>query len=235
MSGRLSVSDAVARRRSVRAFQDRPVDRTVVEAIMRRAARAPSGGNVQPWAVRVVDGSRLAGLLAMMRRLRAEAPEGEPLDPPFQPTAGPPPEFVRRRMRNGEILYGALGIDRSDTAARAAWNEENFQFFGAPLGVFILTPRVGNGWQWLDVGIYLQTALLLFEEAGLGTCPQADWAIHGESVAAFLGAPAGYRLICGIAVGHTDASRPENRIRTERDDPFADDPDAAPPPRGDPA
>jgi nitroreductase len=47
-TGVVSVSEAVARHRSVRAFLDRPVDRAKVLDILRRAARAPSGGNLQP-------------------------------------------------------------------------------------------------------------------------------------------------------------------------------------------
>lgn len=228
----LSVSAAVAQRRSIRGFLDRPVERAQVESIMRRAARAPSGCNYQPWSVRIVAGTRLAALCTTMRQLRAELPQGEPLDPPFAPPS-PPPEFTDRRVRNGTILYGALGIDRNDALARNAWIDENFQFFGAPIGVFVLTRRESNPWQWLDLGIYLQTALLLFEEAGLGTCAQADWAMHGEAVGTFLGASPQYRIVCGIAVGHADMSRPENRIRSERDDPLADDPDSAPPVPGD--
>ena len=37
----------------------------------------------------------------------------------------------------------------------------------------------------------------------------------------FLGIPPDLVLVCGIAVGHADTSRPENRIRTECDDPMA--------------
>lgn len=227
-----SVSAAVDRRRSIRRFLDAPVDRALVEDVVRRAARAPSGSNVQPWAVRIVDGARMAELKAMMRTLRAEQPAGEPLDPPYQPFGGPPPDFQRRKVRNGEILYGALGIDRADAAARAAWNEENFQFFGAPVGVFLLMRRECQPWQWLDLGIYLQTLLLLFEEAGLGTCPQADWAMHGEAVARFLGADPAFRLPVGVAVGLADPTAPENLMRSERDDPLACDPAASPPPPG---
>ncbi|WP_177236171.1 nitroreductase [Albimonas pacifica] len=231
-SAATSVSAVVDRRRSIRAFLDAPVERALVEDLVRRAARAPSGSNVQPWAVRIVDGERMAALRAMMRGLRAAQPGGEPLDPPYQPPGGPPPDWTRRRVRNGEILYGALGIDRTDAAARAAWNEENFQFFGAPVGVFLLMPREAVAWQWMDLGIYLQTLLLLIEEAGLGSCPQADWAMHGEAVARFLGVDPALRLPVGVALGHPDRDAPVNRIRTERDDPLAGDPTASPPPPG---
>ena len=93
-------------------------------------------------------------------------------------------------------------------------------------------PREAVAWQWLDLGIYLQTLLLLIEEAGLGACPQADWAMHGEAVARFLRVDPALRLPVGIALGHPDRAAPVNRTRTERDDPLSADPAASPPPPG---
>ena len=215
-----SVSDAVAAHRCVRAFLDRPVDAEQVHDILRRAARVPSGGNLQPWVVTTIAGERLAELKALMRRRCAEAPEGEPMAYDFYPKALKP-AYLRRRVRNGEILYGALGIDREDKAARLAWIHENFQFFGAPFGVFCFLERSFGPSQWLDLGIYLQTVLLLLTEAGYASCPQADWAMFERTVMAFLDSPPDLTLVCGIAIGYPDPTRPENRIRTERDDPLA--------------
>ncbi len=214
------MSDAVAAHRSVRAFLDRPVDADEIHDILRRAARAPSGGNLQPWAVHTIAGERLAALKALMRRRCAEAPEGEPMDYDFYPPELKP-AYLQRRMRNGEILYGALGIDRSDKNARLAWIHENFQFFGAPFGVFCFLERSFGPSQWLDLGIYLQTVLLLLTEAGYGSCAQADWAMFERTVTAFLKSPPDLMLVCGIAIGYPDPARPENRIRSERDDPLA--------------
>lgn len=216
----VSVSEALAARRSIRAFLDQPVDEDEIRDILRRAARAPSGGNLQPWAVHALSGEKLAALKALMRRRCAEAPEGEPMDYAFYP-ADLKPHYVKRRVRNGEILYGALGIDRSDKAARLAWIHENFQFFGAPFGVLCFVERGFGPSQWLDLGIYLQSVLLLLTEAGYGSCPQADWALFERTVTAFLGSPPDLQLVCGIAIGHADPTRAENLIHTERDDPFA--------------
>ena len=41
--------DVMRRRRSVRMFSDRPVDRAVIEWLVRAAHSAPSGANKQPW------------------------------------------------------------------------------------------------------------------------------------------------------------------------------------------
>ncbi|WP_204570015.1 nitroreductase [Arsenicitalea aurantiaca] len=216
----LSVASALERRVSVRAFLDRPVPREIIERIVRQAARAPSGGNLQPWHVRIIDGSDMAAFKALMDQRIREAPDSEPMPAPFYPDPLTSAQ-LRRRQRNGEILYAALGIDRTDMAARRAWNALNFRFFGAPSGVFLFLDRNATPFQWLDLGIYLQSLLLLLAENGLEACPQADWAMYGETVSGALGVDQALMLVCGVAIGHADPAHPENHIRTERDDPLA--------------
>lgn len=218
----LSVSAALERRKSVRAFLPRPVPRDRLEAIVRRAARAPSGGNLQPWHVRIIDGNAIEALKRLMHRRVLEAPQGEEMPCFFYPDSLTEAQ-VCRKQRNGEILYGALGIDRNDAEARRSWNLLNFQFFGAPSAIFLLLDRNATPFQWLDLGVYVQSLLLLLEEAGLAACPQADWALYGETVRRELGLDETTMLICGIAIGHADPDHPENFIRTERDDPLAHD------------
>jgi nitroreductase len=214
----MSVSEAVESRRSIRAFLDRPVPTGLVLDVLRRAARAPSGGNLQPWMVHVIEGQRLLRLKALMRQRCAETPDGEPMAYSFYPSELKP-HHTARRTRNGHLLYGALGVDREDKAARKRWIDENFQFFGAPFGLFFLMERAFGPSQWLDLGLYLQSVMLLLREAGLDTCPQADWALYERTVLDFLSAPADLTLICGMAVGTRDPAAPINQVVTERDDP----------------
>lgn len=47
--------EEMARRRTVRHFSDRPVDRAVIEHCLRAAGRAPSGANLQPWHFVVIS------------------------------------------------------------------------------------------------------------------------------------------------------------------------------------
>ena len=47
----MDVFDAVASRYSCRAFLPTPIPEATVRDILECAARAPSGGNVQPWRV----------------------------------------------------------------------------------------------------------------------------------------------------------------------------------------
>jgi nitroreductase len=83
--------------------------------------------------------------------------------------------------------------------------------------VFCFLERRFEAYQWLDLGIYLQTVRLLLTEAGYASCPQADWAMFERTVK-FLNSPLDLGLVCGIAVGYPDEARPENLCRTERDD-----------------
>lgn len=215
-----SVSEALNRRVAVRAFLNTPVPRDMIEELVRKATRAPSSGNLQPWHVRIVDGAEMIELKALMDRRIVEKPEGEEMPCSFYPAELTPAQ-TRRRHRNGEILYDALGIDRNDAAARRAWNLLNFRFFGAPTGIFLYLDTNATPFQWLDLGIYLQSLLLLIEEAGLASCPQADWSMYGTTICQATGMDQGTFLVCGIAVGHADPDHPENFIRTERDDPLA--------------
>jgi len=52
------------RRRTVRHFSERPVDRSVIEDCLRTASTAPSGANQQPWSFIVVSD------LTLKRRIR---------------------------------------------------------------------------------------------------------------------------------------------------------------------
>jgi nitroreductase len=70
--------------------------------------------------------------------------------------------------------------------------------------------------QWSDLGMMLQTAMLLFQEAGLGTCAQEAWSRWPRTVADFVGAPPELMLFCGLAIGHPDPAAPVNRLVTAR-------------------
>ena len=62
----MNVSEAVASRRAIRAFLDRPVDPAVLRRVIAAAQMAPSGYNFQPWEAVVVTGARLAELSRLM-------------------------------------------------------------------------------------------------------------------------------------------------------------------------
>lgn len=211
----MNVSEAVDSRRSVRGFLPKPVDGAVIRRVVEMAARSPSGGNIQPWHIDVVGGERLDALKAIMAKRVAEQPAGEPTEYDIYPKVLNEP-YTSNRFQVGEDLYGALGIPRDDKMARRMWFARNFQFFGAPVALFCTVARTMGPPQWSDLGMYLQTLMLLLREEGLDSCAQECWAIYPETIGKFLDIPAERMLFTGMAIGYADPDDKANQFRSRR-------------------
>jgi nitroreductase len=74
----MDVIEAIESRRSVRGFLDKPVPREIVREILRVAARAPSGTNMQPWKVVAVAGAKKAKLTATVLQAMEREGAGAP-------------------------------------------------------------------------------------------------------------------------------------------------------------
>ena len=209
----MRVSEALETRRSVRAFTDQPVDQAVIRRVVERAARAPSGGNLQPWHIDVVAGAPLDELKAIMRERLAGGSE-TPEYPIYPPALDEP--YKARRFAVGEAMYATLGIPREDRAGRLTWFRRNFQFFDAPCALFCTVERYMGPPQWSDLGMYLQSVMLLLREEGLDSCPQECWAVYPETIRAFLGTPPERMLFTGMAIGFADTAAPVNAMRADR-------------------
>ena len=180
-----SVSQAILRRRSVRAFLDRPVEREVLEAVLKLAARAPSGGNMQPWKITVLAGDELQAFRLKVAETLASAPLGGHTEYDVYPKVLPD-HYRHRTKQIGEAMYALIGIERSDREGRRRWFARNFDFFGAPVGIFCHISRDMGPPQWADLGMYLQTLMLALQEQGIDSCAQEAWAALYETVDAFL-------------------------------------------------
>ncbi len=206
----LTVSEAVSTRRSIRAFLDTPVDDEVVAELLRKASRAPSGGNLQPWRVYVVGSGAMADFQGYLGSREIEQP-GYDIYPPslWEP-------YRTNRFTIGEQMYALLGIEREDKAARLARMAENYRFFGAPAAIFCFIDVNMGPPQWSDLGMFLQTFMLLATEAGLSTCPQESWTMWSEAVGEYVGAAEEELLFCGVAIGYADPDAPVNTLVSER-------------------
>ncbi|MDB5430880.1 MAG: dehydrogenase [Caulobacter sp.] len=211
----MKVSDAVASRRSVRRFLDRPVDADLLRDILERATRAPSGGNIQPWHISVVMGEELEALKTLVASRVAEAPHGEGTEYDIYPKQLAP-AYRERTFAVGQLLYERMGIPREDKVGRARWFARNFEFFGAPVGLFCHVERDHGPPQWADLGMYLQTVMLLLREAGLDSCPQECWALYHRTVDGFLGMSPQLMLFAGMSIGWGDPDAPENQVAMPR-------------------
>lgn len=208
----MDLLEAQKARRSVRGFLDREVPRATLERIFGEAQRSPSWCNIQPWRVYVTSGHATRKLAsALMAAARETLPE-----PAFPFPAEYPEPYGTHRKECGKALYSAMGIERHDMAGRhAAWLR-NFSGFGAPhLALVGLDPRFGV-YGALDLGVWLQSVLLLATSEGVATCAQASLATYPKAARGVLPIPEDVSLLFGIALGYEDASIAANGARTTR-------------------
>jgi nitroreductase len=211
----MKVSEAIATRKSTRAFRSDAVDLAVVRKILLCAARAPSGGNLQPWRVYVVAGPARDELVRRVKLKMQEAPMGERPEYHIYPADLTEP-YKTRRHQIGEAMYAAIGIPREDRAERLKQFVRNWEFFGAPVGMIVTIDRQMQQGQWADVGMFLENIMLLAREYGLHTCPQEAWAVWHGTIREYLSVPANEMVFCGISLGYADEAAPINRLESER-------------------
>jgi nitroreductase len=208
-------------RNSVRAFTNQPVPQPLLMQILEDAARAPSGTNIQPWQVYVLQGEKKRELslrvcqvhdeLAIKPELAAEYPSSYEYYPKkwFDP-------YLARRRENGWSLYGLLGIQKGEKQKMHQQHQRNFHFFDAPVGlIFTVHKDLGIG-SFLDYGMFLQNLMLSAQSHGLSSCAQGAWVSFAKIVMPFIGAGEDELLVCGMALGYADTQAAVNSLRTPR-------------------
>lgn len=206
----MEVSQAVMQRKSIRGFLPTPVEDELLSSLLDKAARAPSGGNVQPWRIYVINDNRMSDFKSHINEFPLEEPEY----PIYPPKLQEP--YRTNRYELGEEMYSLLGIPRDDKPARLANMSKNYDFFGAPAAFFCFVDRSMGSAQWSDLGMFLQTFMLLAEETGLGTCAQEAWAMHQKAVSMFVKSPVNEMLFCGMSIGYPDWKQPVNSLESKR-------------------
>jgi nitroreductase len=222
MTEQEAVDHAIASRMSTRAFTPKPVERAMIEDILRIASRAPSGTNTQPWRVYVLQGKKRDTLVQQVCQahdaMRADpslaAQYREEYD--YYPTQWVSP-YIDRRRENGWGLYGLLGIGKGDKDKMHAQHQRNFRFFDAPVGLMFTMDRVMGRGSLVDYGMFLQTLMVAARARGLHTCPQAAWNHFARIILPHIGASADEMLVCGMALGWADESEVVNTFVTPRE------------------
>ncbi len=207
----MNVSEALKARISIRAFTSDPVPEALVREILDVARYAPSGGNLQPWKVIAVAGAERDAVVALAR---ANLPGVEDDKPVYPANLWEP--YRSRRFKVGEDMYALLGIPREDKPARLMHVAQNFDFFGAPVGLFfVIDIGMGHG-QWAHLGMFMQSVALAATERGLGSCMQEAWARMRAPLHARFGLAQNEMIYCGMALGYADMTKPVNTLRSDR-------------------
>jgi nitroreductase len=207
----MKVSDAVRARRSIRAFTSEPISNEVIKDLLALAARSPSGGNLQPWKIYVVNKQSMKKFLEFQDSWDQPETPGYAIYP-----SGLKEPYRTSRYQLGEAMYDLLGIPRDDKDARLKQVMRNFEFFGAPAAIFCFVDKQMGPPQWSDLGMFLQTFMLLAQEAGIDTCAQEAWAMKNDSVSEFVGSGDNDILFCGLAMGYKDKDAVINKLSSER-------------------
>jgi len=207
----MNVTDAVKSRKSIREFLNKPISNSRISELLKKASRSPSGGNLQPWRVYVINNESMKRFLEFQKRwTEAEVPAYS-IYP--QNLAEP---YRTYRYELGEQMYSLLNIPRDDKEARINQVLKNYDFFGAPAGLFCFIDKAMGPPQWSDLGMFLQTFMLLATESGIDTCAQEAWSLKQDSVKEFLKIEDDSILFCGMAIGYQDKDAPINQLRSER-------------------
>jgi hypothetical protein len=204
--------DVITGRRSVRGFQQRAVDKALLEDIFSTAQQSPSNCNTQPWQVFVASGEKADNL---RQQLSAAMINGEmDMDYPFDGVYRD--EFKARQHDAAVQLYSAMGITREDKAKRGEAFMRNFSFFDAPHVAFVYLHQDFGIREAADLGMYAQSLMLSMQANGVASCPMTALSFHASKVRAELDVPAQYKLLFGIAFGYEDVQHPANACRVAR-------------------
>ena len=212
----MNIKEAIEKRFSVRAFTKEVPDIETIKAILKTAGTAPSGGNIQPWKVYVLKENAKNELSKKtLYNFDNGVQEDIEYDIYPKPLAD---EYKKRRYECGADMYNALAIGKDDLNSRFKQIRENYNFFGAPLGMIITIDKSFDKNGWGHVGMFLENLWLSAIDYGLGICLQESWSIYPKTVKEVTKHPDNEIVWCGVAVGYEDSSNPINQYRTKRED-----------------
>ena len=212
----MNIKEAIEKRFSVRAFTKEVPNMETIKEILKTAGTAPSGGNIQPWKVYVLNENAKQKLSDKTLYNFDNGVQDE-----IEYEIYPKPladEYKKRRYECGADMYNALSIGKDDLDSRFKQIRENYNFFGAPLGMNITIDRSFGKNGWGHVGMFLENLWLSAIDHGLGICLQESWSIYPKTVKEVIKHPDNEIVWCGVAIGYEDISNPINQYRTKRED-----------------
>ncbi|MBE9548075.1 MAG: nitroreductase [Proteobacteria bacterium] len=209
----MTIATILNNRASARAFTNKKIPTTELEAIFALAQQSVSNCNVQPWQTMVVSGETRERLkAALMKTLMA----GQAPNPDFDWTPKYQDEHRERQFGSANALYGALGIERGDKKARMESMARNWTFFDAPHVAFFCMQKYLGIMGAVDMGVYAQTVSLILQEAGIASCMQGALGQFPDPVREVLKLPDELGILFGMSFGYADAAAPVNAARTSR-------------------
>jgi len=188
---RSEVLDAIARRRSVRRFDDRPVDEDLIRLLLEAANSAPSAHNQQSWRFIIVRGERKAKLVDLVAARSADIPR---------------PASVLLRMASRTIASAPAVIAIANSGELIRHGEELFSLHTGGVHDFFRTMEIQSS------AAAVENMLLAATGLGLATVWLGILFLIKDDVLALLEEPKG-EFMAVIPVGYPSGPTPAPRKR----------------------
>ncbi len=207
--------DCIKTRQSIRKFKPDSIPKETLTNLIDTARWSPSYKNTQPWEIIILSGKRKEGVSELMTQLfESNTPPSPDL---HTPTSWPGAE----QTRINHLLASrtkVMGINLDDPEVIMKSKIANFNFYGAPHGIYLFQESSLTPWSLFDLGLFAQTLMLTAHDMGLATVPQAFATDYAKQVKEFLDIPVEKRLVLGLSIGYPDMDSPVNSIKTDRSD-----------------
>ena len=203
----MKVTEALANRRSIRAFLPKSIEKETLMAILEAASRTPSWANSQPWDVFVATGETLQNIKKGYKDSYSSATTAAPETPR-------PKEWSQAAIKRREQLHPDMVRDCGD--ATKQFGVLNQEMFYAPAVVYLCMDKVLSEWSLYDIGAYSQSLMLAATEFGLGTIPAITLTHFPEVLHRELGIPDNLKVTIGIAMGYVDTEHKINNFVSSR-------------------
>jgi len=200
----MKLKEAVEKRRSIRSFSSKSVDKGIIEEIISDALWAPSWGNIQPWEITVATGDLLGRFKEESQRAVASGKH-------------PNPDIPMHYEDVGKRMLESLSIPREDAKGRLNFYNQMFGLYDAPALLIITVDKaISLEYSMLDAGLFVQTLCLLAHERGLGTCIMAIAVQYPDSLHTLFKIPDTKRIVIGVALGWPEQESPLNTFKRVR-------------------
>jgi len=206
---------AMAERRSIRGYLDKPVPQALLEEIIALANRAPSSMNTQPWHLHVLTGE-------VLDRVRAGNTDNMLAGVPPSREIGDYAQYDGpHRQRQIEIaiqLFEAMGIERHDKERRHDWVMRGFRQFDAPVSIVVCFDRdlIDNTIAHFDCGAMTFGLVLAAWSRGLGAVINGQGIMQSPVVREIAGIPEEQVILTCVALGWPDEGFVANDVVSRR-------------------
>ena len=210
----MHVEDAIISRRSIRVFKPDPVPEPQMRRILEAARWAPSGSNIQPWKVHVLNGETRQKYTDALTTAEEQGESREMEYNYYAPKWEEP--YLSRRRTCGFGLYNAMGVAREDQQGRRQAFINNYKFFGAGTGMlFWIRSSLEHG-SWLDYGTFIQSISMAARGWGLSTIAQGALGEFPHVAHEMFSIGDDYTLIGGMSIGWPVEGAPTNLFQPDR-------------------